>query len=165
MEVIILLHGVLSIIHKFVIFVTPVIFLLRCFIMILQNKDPLLRILVSSLTLSSSGENHTHINTHTHTYMECLAKSRMFLGVLCQKQVSSAGTSNYILQYLCGVVTCPCPWYLLLAQHSSYNLASARRNKDSIWTGWICTASIMDVIHLSKCWHHVDFASTIQCRT
>ena len=35
---------------------------------------------------------------------------------LCQKQVSRAGTSNYIPQYLWDVITCPCPWYLLLAQ-------------------------------------------------
>ena len=28
-------------------------------------------------------------------------------------QVSRAGTSNYIPQYLCDVITCPCPWYLL----------------------------------------------------
>ena len=34
-------------------------------------------------------------------------------GVLCQKQVSRAGTSNYTLQYLWDVITCPCPWYLL----------------------------------------------------
>ena len=40
--------------------------------------------------------------------------------VLSQKQVSRAGTSNYIPQYLWDVITCPCPWYLLLAQHSSY---------------------------------------------
>ena len=39
-------------------------------------------------------------------------------GVLHQKQVSRVGTSNYILQYLCGVITCTCPWHLHLAQHS-----------------------------------------------
>ena len=38
-------------------------------------------------------------------------------GVLCQKQVSRAGTINYIPQYLWDVITCPCAWYLLLAQH------------------------------------------------
>ena len=37
-----------------------------------------------------------------------------------QKQVSSAGTSNYIPQILWDVITCSCPWYLLLAQHSWY---------------------------------------------
>ena len=41
-------------------------------------------------------------------------------GGLCQKQVSRAGTSNYIPQYLWDVIICPCPWYLLLVQHSSW---------------------------------------------
>ena len=40
-------------------------------------------------------------------------------GVLCQKQVSRAGTSNYIPGILWDVITCPCPWYLLLAEYSS----------------------------------------------
>ena len=35
----------------------------------------------------------------------------------CQKQVSRAGTSNYIPQYLWDVITCTWPWYLLQAQH------------------------------------------------
>ena len=39
--------------------------------------------------------------------------------MLCQKQVSRAGTSHCIPQYLCDVIICPCRWYLLLAQHSS----------------------------------------------
>ena len=38
--------------------------------------------------------------------------------VWCQKQVSRAWTSNYIPQKLWDVITCPCPWYLLLAQQS-----------------------------------------------
>ena len=37
-------------------------------------------------------------------------------GVLLPK----AGTSNYIPQYLWDVITCPCPWYLLLTQHSCH---------------------------------------------
>ena len=37
-----------------------------------------------------------------------------------QNQASRAGTSNYIPQYLRGVITIPCTWYLLLAQHSWY---------------------------------------------
>ena len=41
-------------------------------------------------------------------------------GVLYQKQVSRAGTSNYIPQYLWDVITCPCPWYLLHTEHFSY---------------------------------------------
>ena len=39
---------------------------------------------------------------------------------LWQKQVSRGGASNYISQILWDVITCPCPWYLLLAQHTSY---------------------------------------------
>ena len=38
----------------------------------------------------------------------------------CQKQVSRAGTSNYIPQYLWDVITCPCSWHLLLAPKPSY---------------------------------------------
>ena len=40
--------------------------------------------------------------------------------MLCQKQ-TRAGTSNYFPQTLWDVITCPCPGYVLLAQHSSYN--------------------------------------------
>ena len=43
-------------------------------------------------------------------------------GLVCQKQVSRAGTSNYIRQTLWDVITCPCPWYLLLAHRFSYDL-------------------------------------------
>ena len=35
-------------------------------------------------------------------------------GLVWQKQVSRAGTSNYIPQILWDVITCPCPWYLFL---------------------------------------------------
>ena len=38
-------------------------------------------------------------------------------GVFCQKQVSGARTSNYIPQILWNVITCSCPWYLLLVEH------------------------------------------------
>ena len=41
---------------------------------------------------------------------------------MCHKQVSRAGTNNYIPQILWDVITCPCPWYLLLAHKSSYTL-------------------------------------------
>ena len=43
-------------------------------------------------------------------------------GVLSQKQVSRAGKSNYIPHELWDVITCPWPWYLLLAQQSQYLL-------------------------------------------
>ena len=45
-------------------------------------------------------------------------KSRHSWEVLYQKQVSRAGTNNYIPQYLWDVISCPCPWCLLLAQDS-----------------------------------------------
>ena len=41
-----------------------------------------------------------------------------YWGMLCQQLVLRAGISNYIPQYLWDVITFPCPWYLLLAQHS-----------------------------------------------
>ena len=37
-------------------------------------------------------------------------------GVLCKKQVSRAGSSNYIPRYLWDVITCACPRYPILAQ-------------------------------------------------
>ena len=40
-------------------------------------------------------------------------------GVRCQKRLPRAGTSYYIPQKLWNVIIRPCPWYLLLAQHSS----------------------------------------------
>ena len=43
-------------------------------------------------------------------------------GVLCQKQVTRAGPVNYVPQYLWDVIICSCLWYLLLAQHSSYDM-------------------------------------------
>ena len=43
----------------------------------------------------------------------------IFLGIYCMCQ---KGTSDYIPQYLCDVVTCPCPWYLFMALKSSYGI-------------------------------------------
>ena len=60
-------------------------------------------------------------------------------GVLCQKQVSWAGTSNYIPQYLWDVITSP--WYLLVAERSSIVQRILRLNS---------TAGLMD--HLIHSW-------------
>ena len=38
-------------------------------------------------------------------------------GVLCQKQVSRGGTSNYITKYMWDVITFPCSWVLSLVKH------------------------------------------------
>ena len=40
------------------------------------------------------------------------------------KQVSRAWTSNYIPYHLWDIITCPCPLYLPLTQHSSYIAAT-----------------------------------------
>ena len=42
------------------------------------------------------------------------------MGLLPHVALSRAGISNYIPQYLWDVITCPCPWYLLLVRKSSY---------------------------------------------
>ena len=51
--------------------------------------------------------------------------------MLYQKQVSRAGTNNYISQVLWDVIACPCPWYLLLAQHSWIHLSLIWKTKNS----------------------------------
>ena len=49
-------------------------------------------------------------------------------GVLYQKQVSMAGTSNYIPQILWDVITRPCHWYLLLLQYSLSDISEGVGN-------------------------------------
>ena len=46
----------------------------------------------------------------------CAKLAYTIWGVLYQKQVSRAKINNYIPQILWEVITCPCPWYLLLTQ-------------------------------------------------
>ena len=41
---------------------------------------------------------------------------------------SRSGTRNYTPQYLRGVITCPCPWYMHLAQHSSLQITYVSGN-------------------------------------
>ena len=48
--------------------------------------------------------------------------SRLQWGPVCLKQVTKAGTSNYIPQIVGDVITCPCPWYPFLAPRSWYVL-------------------------------------------
>ena len=40
--------------------------------------------------------------------------------LVCQIQVWRTGTSNYITHMVWNVITCPCPWYPLLAHKSSH---------------------------------------------
>ena len=50
---------------------------------------------------------------------------------VCQKQVSRAGTSNYIPQALLDVIICSCLWCLLLAPKSSIDTVSFRCQIDT----------------------------------
>ena len=52
--------------------------------------------------------------------MSPLPFSQNIWGVFSHKQVSRAGKSNCIPQYLWYVINCPCIWYLLLTQDSWY---------------------------------------------
>ena len=62
---------------------------------------------------------------HCSLYNEVTA-SRAYgnQGVLCQKQVSRAGTSNYIPLILWDVITCACPWYLILLHNTTHTQKS-----------------------------------------
>ena len=63
-------------------------------------------------------------NAKKPTNSKMLRQVNAVSGVLCQKRVSRAGTSDYIPQILWDLITCPYPWYLHLAQHSSFNIAA-----------------------------------------
>ena len=64
--------------------------------------------------------------------------------LVCQKQVSRAGTSNYIPQHLWDVITCLCPWYLLLEHQSWYMLCPASTSMPS-------SSSVKKSIHYIWC--------------
>ena len=61
---------------------------------------------IAMLTLELNGDST--VTSHINTFED-----------LCQKQLSRAGTSNYLPQILWDVIICPRPWYLLLANMSS----------------------------------------------
>ena len=52
--------------------------------------------------------------------------------MLCQRQVSTAGTSYYIPHILWDVIICPCACYQLLPQPPSYNPSTVREQLLSI---------------------------------
>ena len=68
--------------------------------------------------MSSAKRWSFYLGPKVLTAMSTYTSTNIIWGVLCQKQISRAQTSNYIPQKLWDVITCPCPWYLLLAQHS-----------------------------------------------
>ena len=61
---------------------------------------------------------------------------------MCQRQVSRAGTSNYIPQYLWDVITCSCPWHLLQANNSTYLTKKM--------------SQVLDLLHFLCCLIHVN---------
>ena len=58
-------------------------------------------------------------------------------------QVSRTGTSNYIPQYMWDVSTCPCLWFLFLAQHSSHMVTSVPTSSDPCILTWLQWRSIV----------------------
>ena len=71
-----------------------------------------------SITILRDYDIAMNSSNHPHTTPHLLARDTRVL--VCQKQASRAGTSNYIPQYLWDVITCPCPRYLLLVHRYSY---------------------------------------------
>ena len=66
-------------------------------------------------------------SSSTHLWQPWVITGFFIWGFVYQKQVSRAGTCNCIPQYLWDVVTCPCPWYLLLAHKSTYEVTANRK--------------------------------------
>ena len=68
-------------------------------------------------------------------------------GLACQKQVSQAVANNFIPLYLWDVITCPSPWYLLLAHKYSYidPMQSQLRLSNMIYTP--TTTPLTNVVH------------------
>ena len=61
---------------------------------------------------SWSFNNNINCASNLEIWVHCLPFPHALCGLVCQRQVSMAGTSNYIPQILWGVITHPCPWYL-----------------------------------------------------
>ena len=60
--------------------------------------------------------------------------SEVTCGLVCQKQVSRAGTSNYISQILWGVI--PCPWLDNYLGHKSSNVDDRKKHDYFLWIYW-----------------------------
>ena len=72
---------------------------------------------------------------------------------MCQKPPWWAWTIDYIPQYLWGVITCPCHWYLLL-EHKSSILAT-----DAQWLRLSCRD---EIVNGDKCESYTYFGMQIQ---
>ena len=64
-------------------------------------------------------------------------------------QVSSATTSNYIPQILWDVITCPCPWHLLLTHRSSHEKTIFEHS-----TRWHTPSP---PVSLKSLWYHLPY--------
>ena len=65
---------------------------------------------------------------YLHHRLTLVLQGNINWGLLCQKNVSDTGTSKYISQTVLGVITCPCPWFLLLSHKSSIRVVSPNGN-------------------------------------
>ena len=108
------------------------------------------------IVISSWYTTHKHlrIRKQVHAVPFCIIRSQfkwynMYsnCGVLRQ-----TGTSNYNRQYLWDVITCPSPWYLLLAQHSwidnTLSISYTFRSSDTHAIGNVTLASLTSTIKL-----------------
>ena len=100
---------------------------------------------------------HTPVEERLKMQLYCFASKNIFCrkrvhwGPVCHKQVSRAEKSNYILQFLWDVLTCPCPWWLLLA-HTSPIQRSCHLSK----INWI-SRCLKNMLLLSpECWPCMD---------
>ena len=84
-------------------------------------------------------------------------------GVLCQRQVSRVGTSNYILsQILRDVIAFPCLW--LLGAHESSNTGCNIMNEQDLVRSWIIAQYLCVIAWLSLNWK-IKTLSTSLCNS
>ena len=78
-----------------------------------------------------------HIYIHIYIYIWSMYTDRYedythVWGLVCQKQVSRAGISNYITKIMWDVIICPCLWYPVLAHQAWYMLRTNHRRVDCL---------------------------------
>ena len=81
-------------------------------------------------------------------------------------QVSRTATSNYIPLVLCEVITCPCPWYLIMAHKSSIGVCHSCIRIFSIvqlWYSKIPWGVHHYWIEVASVWGHSKVVSKVYC--
>ena len=83
--------------------------------------------------------------------------------LVCQKQVSRVGTWNYTPQILRDVITCPCPWNLLLALSNLFRLTKEISKGRIIGLLWGESTGDLWTPHTKaqKCGNHVKTSSSV----